>query len=71
MKLKCETHGRRVLSLSNSPSLHHRTGDMSRCDSKFAVLRDNTSRTTRKFVVMAQKHFPKVFDLAPVSTNKE
>lgn len=53
MKLKCEKHGRRVLSVSGSNSFLHRTGDMSKCDSKTAVLRDNTSRTTRKFAIQS------------------
>lgn len=71
MKLKCENHGRRVLSLPNSSSFHHRTGDMSKCNSKYAILRDNTSRTTRKFVVMAHKHIPNLFSIGLIETNKE
>lgn len=47
MKLKCDSHGRRVLSIGNK--FAHRTGDMSSCDSKIAVMADNTSHITRKF----------------------
>lgn len=71
MKLKCEKHSRRVLSLPNSSSFHHRTGDMSKCNSKYAILRDNTSRTTRTFAVMANKHIPNLFALGPIATKKE
>lgn len=51
MKLKCVQHERRVLSVPGSNSFHHRTGDMSKCDSKTAVLRDNTSKTIRQFAI--------------------
>lgn len=51
MKLKCVQHNRRVLTVPNSTSFLHRTGDLSKCDSKTAVLRDNTSKTTRQFAI--------------------
>lgn len=71
MKLKCDNHNRRVLSVSTNPSFIHRTGDGSKCDSKTASLTDTRSKTKRTFVVMAQKDDPKTFDLASISTNKE
>lgn len=71
MKLKCDRHGRRVLSLPNSSSFHHRTGDMSKCDSQRASLVDGVSKTTRSFVVMADKNDPSVFSLDSVGVNKE
>jgi hypothetical protein len=71
MKLKCDRHGRRVLSLPNSSSFHHRTGDMSKCDSQRASLVDNQSKTTRSFVVMADKDDPSAFSLVSIGTNKE
>lgn len=71
MKLKCDTHGRRVLSVSTSPHFLHRNGDMSRCDSKTATLQDNISKTTRKFVVMRHLALPNLFAIGPHSTNKE
>lgn len=71
MKLTCDRHGRRVLSLPNSPSFHHRTGDMSKCDSQRASLVDNTSKTTRSFVVMADKDVPSDFTLVSIGVNKE
>lgn len=71
MKLKCDRHGRRVLSLPNSSSFHHRTGDMSKCDSQRASLVDNTSKTKRSFVVMAEKDDPKTFSLVSIGVNKE
>lgn len=71
MKLKCEKHDRRVLTVSSSPNFLHRTGDMSVCDSKYAVLRDNVSKTTRKFAVFAHKHIPNLYALGPISTDKE
>lgn len=71
MKLKCDKHGRRVLSVSSSPSFLHRTGDMSKCDSKTASLTDNTSRTKRTFRVMKHVAIPNLHALGPVSTNKE
>jgi hypothetical protein len=52
MKLKCDKHGRRVLS--GKTSFLHRTGDMSKCDSKIAALVDNTSKTTRSFKLDGQ-----------------
>lgn len=71
MKLKCDRHGRRVLSLPNSSSFHHRTGDMSKCDSQRASLTDNASKTVRSFVVVADKDDPSVFSLASIGVNKE
>lgn len=71
MKLKCDRHGRRVMSLPNSSSFHHRTGDMSKCDSQRASLVDSVSKTTRSFVVMADKNDPKVFSLVGIGVNKE
>lgn len=71
MKLKCDKHGRRVMSLSNSASFHHRTGDLSKCDSQRASLVDGVSKTTRSFVVMADKDVPSVFSLACIGVNKE
>lgn len=72
MKLKCDTHGRRVLAVSTSDKFLHRTGDMSVCDSQTATLRDNISRTSRVFAVGKTKkdflHDNSV--LRPISTNK-
>jgi hypothetical protein len=50
MKLKCDQHGRRVLTIGDH--FVHRTGDMSKCDSKSAVLVDNRSHTTRSYSVL-------------------
>jgi hypothetical protein len=50
MKLKCGSHGRRVLSIGNN--FAHRTGDMSKCDSKTAVMVDSTSHITRSFHIV-------------------
>jgi hypothetical protein len=55
MKLKCDKHARRVLSIPGSPALHHRTGDMSKCDGKTAVMVDNTSHITRSFHIVLGK----------------
>lgn len=55
MKLKCDKHERRVLSIPGSPSFHHRTGDMSTCDSKIAVLKDTTSHITRTYHIVLGK----------------
>jgi hypothetical protein len=71
MKLKCDKHNRRVLSISNSPSFIHRTGDMSTCDSQRASLVDNVSNTKRSFVIMADKDDPSLFSLASIGINKE
>jgi hypothetical protein len=71
MKLKCDAHGRRVLSVSTSPCFLHRTGDKSVCDSKTASLTDARSKTKRTFVIVAHKHIPNLFALGPHSTNKE
>lgn len=71
MKLKCEKHNRRVLSISNSPSLLHRTGDMSKCDSPTAVMVDNTSHITRTYRVMKHVSIPNLHALGPVGCNKE
>jgi hypothetical protein len=71
VKLKCDKHGRRVLSVSNSPSFLHRTGDMSQCDSQRASLVDSVSKTTRSYVVMAFKHDPSLFSLHGIGINKE
>lgn len=71
MKLKCDKHNRRVLSVSNSPSFFHRTGDLSKCDSQRASLVDNVSKTTRSFVIMADKDDPSTFSLASIGVNKE
>lgn len=52
MKLKCDAHGRRVLSIDTDGAnarFVHRTGDNSDCGSKTASMRDNTNRTTRTF----------------------
>lgn len=49
MKLKCDKHNRRVLS--GSTSFLHRTGDMSPCDGKTAVMTDNTLNTTRTYKI--------------------
>ena len=38
MKLKCENHDRRVLTIGNS--FHHRTGDQSKCNGKSAYMGD-------------------------------
>jgi hypothetical protein len=38
MKLKCDTHNRRVLTLNNK--FAHRTGDLSKCDSPTATIGD-------------------------------
>lgn len=51
MKLKCVQHDRRVLTVPGSDKFLHRNGDMSTCDGKTAVLRDNTSRTIRQFAI--------------------
>jgi hypothetical protein len=51
MKLKCVQHDRRVLTVPGSSNFLHRTGDMSKCESKTAVLRDNTAHTTRQFAI--------------------
>lgn len=51
MKLKCETHGRRVLSVPTSNRFLHRTGDMSVCEGMTAALVDNVSGTTRIFTI--------------------
>jgi hypothetical protein len=63
MKLKCDAHGRRVMSIRIT-DMHfrfvHRTGDKSRCDSGTASMMDNTNRTKRTFGP----------GLAPISTNK-
>lgn len=50
MKLKCSTHGRRVLSVGSR--FAHRTGDMSACADRKAVLVDNTSHITRTFHIL-------------------
>ncbi len=71
MKLKCDKHNRRVLSVPNSRHFLHRTGDQSKCDSQRASLTDNTSKTTRSFVVMADKDDPSIFSLTSIGTNKE
>jgi hypothetical protein len=71
MKLKCDKHKRRVLSVPTSRHFLHRTGDMSKCDSQRASLVDNTSKTTRSFVIMADKDDPSVFSLASIGCNKE
>lgn len=63
MKLKCERHDRRVLS--GKTSFLHRTGDMSPCDSKTAILRDNVSKTTRTFILNG------LGGLLALATNKE
>lgn len=55
MKLKCATHDRRVLTVPGVPSFLHRTGDMSKCDSKVAVMQDNTSHITRTFHIVLDK----------------
>lgn len=70
MKLKCDKHNRRVLSVSNSPSFLHRTGDKSECDSQRASLIDNVSKTTRSFVIMADKDDPNNFSLVSIGVNK-
>ena len=49
MKLKCDQHGRRVLTIPGSTIFRHRTGDQSKCNSESAVMVDNRSRTTRSF----------------------
>jgi hypothetical protein len=38
VKLKCDTHNRRVLTLNNK--FAHRTGDLSKCDSPTATIGD-------------------------------
>ena len=55
MKLKCDKHDRRVLSVETSPSFLHRTGDMSKCDSKTASLVDTTSHIKRSFHIVLGK----------------
>lgn len=64
MKLKCEKHNRRVLSVPTSTQLLHRTGDMSKCDSTRAVMVDNVSHTTRHFAIVRG-------ELIPTGTNKK
>lgn len=72
MKLKCDTHGRRVLAVTTSDKFLHRTGDMSVCDSQTATLRDNISRTSRVFATAKSKQdfFADNSALRPISTNK-
>lgn len=55
MKLKCDAHGRRVLAVPGGSSFLHRTGDMSDCNSKVAVMQDNTSHITRTFHIVLGK----------------
>jgi hypothetical protein len=64
VKLKCVQHDRRVLTIPGGKKFLHRTGDLSKCDSKTAVLRDNTSRTTRQFAIRNG-------ELVPTLTHKE
>jgi hypothetical protein len=71
MKLKCDKHARRVLSFPHSPSFFHRTGDGSKCDSQRASLVDSRSKTTRSFVIMADKDNPSEFSLSCIGVNKE
>ena len=71
MKLKCDKHARRVMSVPNSPTFLHRTGDMSKCDSQRASLVDGVSKTTRSFVVMADKDVPSEFTVVCIGVNKE
>ncbi len=52
MKLKCDKHDRRVLTVPGGSSFLHRTGDMSKCNSKVAVMQDNTSHITRAYKIV-------------------
>lgn len=56
MKLKCDAHDRRVLVLDGK--FAHRTGDMSKCDSKTATIGD------RKYEVTSVSYKHSKMDLA-------
>jgi hypothetical protein len=55
MKLKCESHGRRVLAVSTNPGFLHRNGDMSKCTDGVAVLVDPVEHITRSFRIVLGK----------------
>jgi hypothetical protein len=63
MKLKCDKHNRRVLTVGDH--FAHRTGDMSTCDSKSASMRDNRLKTTRTYTIDADG------GLVSIAQNKE
>lgn len=71
MKLKCDAHDRRVLTVPNSPSFLHRTGDMSKCDSKTASLTDRVSHIKRTFRIMRHLSIPNLFALGPAGVDKQ
>ena len=71
MKLKCLSHERRVLVVSNSDSFLHRTGDMSKCDGKTAMLVDDRSRTIRSYGIRPDPHVPGAFELREIGCDKQ